>query len=61
MHIFPIRFNVPRSIEFLEKQMRNDPELAKFESRLKMLFDKFEDSRQLPVVAVDTKGDYVVY
>jgi hypothetical protein len=61
VHIFPVRFNVKRSVAYLENQVKNDPDLKKFEYKLKQVFDYFEANKQIPVVAVDTKGDYVLY
>jgi murein L,D-transpeptidase YafK len=61
VHIFSVRFNVQRSFFYLERQIQNDPELKKFESKMKQVFDYFEVTKQLPVVAVDQKGDYVLY
>jgi murein L,D-transpeptidase YafK len=61
VHIFPVRFNVLRSKYYLERQIQNDPELQKFESRMKQVFDYFETVKQIPVVGVDQKGDYVLY
>jgi murein L,D-transpeptidase YafK len=60
VHIFPVRFNKPRSMEYLDKLMKDDPGLREFEMRLKPAFDHFEQHRKLPVVAVNTKGDYVI-
>jgi murein L,D-transpeptidase YafK len=61
VHIFPVRFNVLRSKFYLDRQIQNDPELQKFESRMKQVFDYFETARQIPIVGVDQKGDYVLY
>lgn len=61
VHIFPVRFNVQRSFFYLERQIQNDPELKKFEAKLKQVFDYFEVTKQIPVVAVDPKGEYVLY
>jgi murein L,D-transpeptidase YafK len=61
VHIFPVRFNVKKSVAYLENQVKNDPDLKKFEYKLKQVFDFFEANKQIPVVAVDTKGDYVLY
>jgi murein L,D-transpeptidase YafK len=61
VHIFAIRFNVLRSKYYLERQMQNDPELQKFEAKMKQMFDYFETTRQLPVVGVDARGEYVLY
>ncbi len=54
-------FNVMRSKFYLERQIQNDPELQRFENKLKQVFDYFETTKQLPVVGVDAKGDYVLY
>ena len=61
VHIFPVRFNVKTSVAYLDYQVKNDPDLKKFETKLKQVFDYFEAHKQIPVVAVDTKGDYVLY
>jgi murein L,D-transpeptidase YafK len=61
VHIFPVRFNVPKSLAFLEKMYKEDAELKKFESRLKQVYDYFEVMHQIPVVAVNQEGDYVLY
>ncbi len=61
VHIFPVRFNVNRSVAYLNIQTKNDPELKKFEDKLKEVYDRFEKTKKIPVVAVDTKGDYVLY
>jgi murein L,D-transpeptidase YafK len=61
VHIFPVRFNVPRSFYYLERQISNNPDLQKFEGRLKQVFDYFEVTRQIPVIAVGQKGEYLLY
>ena len=61
VHIFPVRFNVQRSLFYLEKQIQNDADLKRFESKLKQVFDYFEVTKQIPVVAIDQQGEYVLY
>ncbi|MES1220000.1 MAG: L,D-transpeptidase family protein, partial [Bacteroidota bacterium] len=60
VHIFPIRYNVKRSIAFLGNLTKDDMELKKFSSRLEGAFDYFEKYHQLPVVMTDQKGEYIV-
>ena len=60
VHIFPVRYNVPRSMEYLKTATKDDPELRQFEIRLSDAFDYFEKNKQLPVVMVNEKGDYVI-
>jgi murein L,D-transpeptidase YafK len=61
VHIFPVRFNNPRSMAYLERLMRDDSELRDFEKTMKQAYDFFDVTRQIPVVGVTTKGEYVLY
>jgi murein L,D-transpeptidase YafK len=60
VHIFPIRYNVKRSADYLNTLEKNDPSLKQFALNLEQVFDYFEKYRQIPVIMVDEKGDYVV-
>lgn len=60
VHIFPIRYNVARSISYLNGLTKDDASLKKFAERLEDAFDYFEKYRQLPVVLINDKGDYIV-
>lgn len=61
VHIFPIRFDNPKSVAYLEKVMATDEELKTFEKTMKQAYDFFNITKQLPVVSVNAKGDYVLY
>lgn len=60
VHIFPIRYNVKRSSDYLAKLTKDDPSLKQFALKLEDAFDYFEKYRQLPVIMTNEKGDYVV-
>jgi len=60
VHIFPIRYNVKKSSNYLGNLTKDDAELKRFSSRLQGAFEYFEKYRQLPVVMVDQKGEYLV-
>ncbi len=60
VHIFPIRYNVRRSAEYLDKLTKDDKQLKDFSSRLEDAFYFFEKNKQLPVVLVSEKGEYYV-
>jgi murein L,D-transpeptidase YafK len=60
VHIFPVRYNVKRSAEYLANSTKNNEPLRKFENRLKDIFEYFNDKKQLPLVLVNKKGEYVV-
>ncbi|MBE2231433.1 MAG: L,D-transpeptidase family protein [Chitinophagaceae bacterium] len=60
VHIFPIRYNVDKSVKYLESLAKDDPELKRFAERLEDAFDYFEKYHQLPVVMISPKGDYLI-
>ncbi|HEY1869609.1 MAG TPA: energy transducer TonB, partial [Chitinophagaceae bacterium] len=60
VHIFPIRYNVKRSADYLNALTKDDPALKQFALHLEDAFDYFEKYRQLPVIMVDEKGNYIV-
>jgi hypothetical protein len=60
VHIFPIRFNVKRSIDYLGRMTKDDDQLRNFASHLEDAFNYFEKHKQVPVVMVGDKGEYYV-
>ncbi|MDQ3279631.1 MAG: energy transducer TonB, partial [Bacteroidota bacterium] len=58
VHIFPIRYNTPRSVEYLATLTKNDEKLKSFAAKLEAAYDHFEITRQLPVIMVDSRGEY---
>ncbi|WP_207513626.1 L,D-transpeptidase family protein [Longitalea luteola] len=60
VHIFPIRFDNPRSSEYLRKYIKDFPEYKMMADELKHAYTYFEKTRKLPVIMVSKKGDYVV-
>src|SRR5687768_11316063 len=60
VHIFPVRFNREKSVKYLESLTKADPSLKKFSERLEDAYDYFEKYRQLPVIMIGSKGDYIV-
>jgi len=60
VHIYPIRYDLPGSATFLKSQIRDDKEWEKFNTELEYSFNYFQTCHRLPVVAVNSKGDYVV-
>jgi murein L,D-transpeptidase YafK len=60
VHIFPIRFDNPRSSEYLRKYVKDFPEYSGLADELKHAYTYFEKTRKLPVIMVSKKGDYVV-
>ncbi|MEO6820043.1 MAG: L,D-transpeptidase family protein [Ginsengibacter sp.] len=60
VHIFPIRYDDKKSVEYLENAFRSSAALQKFSLQLKKVYDEFEKTHELPIIMIDQKGDYVV-
>ena len=60
VHIFPIRFNVEKSVKYLNNLTKDDPSLKKFADRLEDAFDYFDKYKQLPLVLIGEKGQYII-
>jgi len=60
VHIFPIRFNVARSIEYFNRVVKEDNKYLDFVKQIKPAFDYFEENKKLPFILVNKKGEYVV-
>jgi len=60
VHVFPIRYSSKKSMEYFKNAVKNNPSLEKFAMNLKLAYDKFEETHQLPVILIDRRGDYVI-
>lgn len=60
VHVYPVRFNNKKSMDYFKNFTRNNPGLQRFGLELRDAYEKFEDTHQLPVILVDPKGNYVI-
>ena len=60
VHIFPVRFNVEKSVRFLDNLTKDDPALKKFAEKMEDAFDYFDKYKQLPVVMIGEQGQYMI-
>jgi murein L,D-transpeptidase YafK len=60
VHIFPARYNVRGSQAFLLKTLEERPELKAFNQPLLAAFNHFEKKKQLPLILINAKGEYLV-
>ena len=58
IHIFPCRFDVPENQRILDYYARARPELAPFWECLRLVYQHFEETRQLPEVGFDAETGY---
>lgn len=60
VHIFPIRYNVARSANYLAGLTKDDAALKKFADKLEDAFDYFDKFKQVPVILINDKGEYAI-
>ena len=60
VHVFPIKYNVKKSFEYLAQATKENQPLQKFAVNLKEAYDYFEDKKKLPVIMINKKGDYII-
>ncbi|PWU02239.1 MAG: hypothetical protein C5B52_05830 [Bacteroidetes bacterium] len=59
VHIFPVKFNNPRSTEYLNRYMNAYMEYKPLVENLKSAYYYFEKNKQIPVVMISTRGNYI--
>ena len=60
VHVFPIKYNVVKSFEYLAQATKENQPLQKFAITLKSAYDYFEDKKKLPVILINKKGQYII-
>ncbi|UAY52796.1 L,D-transpeptidase family protein [Ferruginibacter albus] len=60
VHVFPVKYNVKKSMEYLAQTTKDNQPLQHFAVTLKEAFDYFEEKKELPIIMIDKKGDYVI-
>jgi murein L,D-transpeptidase YafK len=61
VHIFPIRFNIEKDIQFLKKSSKDEVEYKLFIKKMQLVFNYFDQKKRLPVIAIDSEGEYNIY
>jgi len=60
VHIFPVQFKNKASNDYLVKYLKDFPEYTGMANSLKQIYYYFEKTKEIPVIMVNKKGDYVV-
>ncbi len=60
VHVFPVKYSVKKSLDYLARATKENQALQNFAVTLKGAFDYFEAKKQLPVVLINKKGEYIV-
>lgn len=60
VHIFPVRYNNPQSMDYLARAYKGNIPMQRFSIKLKEAYDYFDREKQLPIIAMNKNGDYVI-
>jgi len=60
VHIFPVQFKNKASNDYLTRYLKDFPEYTTMANSLKQLYFYFEKTKQIPVIMVNKKGEYIV-
>ncbi len=60
VHVFPVKYNVKKSLDYLAQATKENQSLQAFAVSLKGAFDYFEAKKQLPVIMINKKGQYII-
>jgi len=60
VHIFPVRYGNKTSFDFLSNMIKDNTELQEFNKNIKSVYDFFETQKELPIILVNRKGEYVI-
>ena len=59
VHVFPVKYSVKKSMDYLNNTTKKNLQLQQFALQLREAFDKFEEKKQIPVVLINKKGQYL--
>jgi len=60
VHIFPVQFKNKSSNDYLNKFLKDFPEYTGIASSLKQIYYYFDRTKEIPVIMVNKKGEYVM-
>jgi len=60
VHIFPVNFDNPKSVAYLNRFLQGFNEFVPFEKSMQNAFYYFEKNHQVPPVIVNSKGEYII-
>lgn len=60
VHIFPVQFNNPKSITYLERFLKIYRNYKPLADNLEAAYRYFDKNKQVPVVMINARGDYLI-
>ncbi len=60
VHIFPIQFKNKGSNDYLNRYLKDFPEYTPMANSLKQVYYYFERTKEIPLILINKKGEYIV-
>ncbi len=60
VHVFPVKYSVKKSNDYLLESIKENAYLESFNKNIKEVFDYFEANKQLPIIMVNKRGEYLM-
>ena len=60
VHIFPVHFKNRASNDYLNRYLKDFPEYTSMANSLRQVYNYFERTKEIPVILINKKGEYVV-
>ncbi len=60
VHVFPVRYNEKKSMDYLNETTKDKIAIHDFAVNLKAAYDYFEQKKELPLIMVNKKGQYII-
>lgn len=60
VHVFPVKYGVKKSMDYLSGVLEKNPRLVPFNKNIRTVYDYFEAKKELPLILVNSKGEYLI-
>lgn len=60
VHIYPVNYGIKKSLDYLTESIKGKQAINKTILSIKSVYDYFEKKKELPIILVNKKGDYIV-
>ncbi len=60
VHIFPVKYDNEQSLNYLIDSINGRQVVHEFILNIKLVFDFFENNKQVPIIFINKKGEYVI-
>ena len=60
VHVFPAKYTSKQSFDYLNTTIKDNAYLQKFNKNIREVFDYFELKKEIPIIMVNKKGEYVI-